>query len=627
MSSSFVVSLIGRPNVGKSSLFNRLMKRSHEAITFDKPGVTRDRHYGIMTLDEFSDRERVDLILVDTGGFYPQKVDIQDPETEKGKFDSFFNIMREHAQVAIAESDLVLLVVDIREGLLPVDKTILDIIRRSKKECWIVINKFDSHAQDGEEGEFYGLGVDYDNLFLTSAAHNLGIPTLRERIQILALDKQQEISQINLQKGVVPEHQVVAKVSILGAPNAGKSTLLNQLLGSARALVSPIAGTTVDPIEGYFDLDFGKDAIHLKNNPILLRSNLSFGEQYVKFLKDVKATQKDEDADEFWDMDADASVADAFEELEEISEEGAPGEEESDELYQRLFVEEGQDENQHLVGAEVGPDLEASSVVMEDDEAPMEELVAEEAIAQEAPVEPESTIRTLQIIDTAGIRRANKVEGFIETQAVFRSLRMIQESDIVLFMVDATRGFTHQDRRLCDIALNKGKSVVIALNKMDLLREQLQTPRARKDWLLDLRAYIPWLDYCEMIQISAKEGKNLRALRHSLKRTTLIRHQEIPTGPLNRLVTKMVQQKTFTLPRSRGTLFKVKYASMVKNGPPTIMLFSNRSQGIPATYRRYLQNAIRREFNLVNTPVHLLIRTSKDLKLKGLLDEPKSKLE
>jgi len=104
-----------------------------------------------------------------------------------------------------------------------------------------------------------------------------------------------------------------------------------------------------------------------------------------------------------------------------------------------------------------------------------------------------------------------------------------------------------------------------------------------------------------------------------LKKTILIRNKEIPTGPLNRLVTRMVEQKNLILPKSRGTFFKVKYAAMVKSAPPTIMLFSNRSQGVPPIYRRYLQNAIRREFNLVNTPVHLLIRTAKDLKIKGLL--------
>ena len=126
MSRSFVVSFIGRPNVGKSTIFNRLMRNAQKAITHDEPGVTRDRHYGITSIEGLEE----DFIMVDTGGFYTQEI------KEEGSQDKFFNLMKIHADQAIKESDLVLLVVDVREGLLPLDIEIAKFIRARKKDFW-----------------------------------------------------------------------------------------------------------------------------------------------------------------------------------------------------------------------------------------------------------------------------------------------------------------------------------------------------------------------------------------------------------------------------------------------------------------------------------------------------------
>src|SRR5690606_14081188 len=153
MKRDFVVSIIGRPNVGKSSLFNRLMRKQHKALTLDRPGVTRDRHYGIAKFDDLAHKKEVEVILVDTGGFYPVRV-----EEGRDNVSAFFNIMKDHARLAIDESDLVLFVVDAREGVLPVDREIASAIRARKKPFWLVVNKFDSDAQSGTEYEFYELG-------------------------------------------------------------------------------------------------------------------------------------------------------------------------------------------------------------------------------------------------------------------------------------------------------------------------------------------------------------------------------------------------------------------------------------------------------------------------------------
>src|SRR5690606_22042580 len=182
-------------------------------------------------------------------------------KTKKGKkqvSEPFFNIMADHAKLAIDESDLILFVVDVREGLLPFDETIAHYIRTTHKPFWLVINKYDTDKQMGDEAEFYSIGTNESEFLLVSAEHDRGLIDLREKLYKFANDfKATQDDGKNIQKGVKPNHDVVANVAIIGAPNAGKSTLLNQLVGAQRALVSDIAGTTVDPIEGYIDLFFG----------------------------------------------------------------------------------------------------------------------------------------------------------------------------------------------------------------------------------------------------------------------------------------------------------------------------------------------------------------------------------
>src|SRR5665647_2004641 len=245
---SLVVSIIGRPNVGKSTIFNRLMKKQHLAMTHDLPGVTRDRHYGIMKLQEVykGKTEEGEIILVDTGGFYPEKIEV-DPK-KKNNIDPFFNIMADHAKLAIDESDLVMFVVDVREGLLPFDEGICAYIKSTRKPFWLLLNKFDTEKQEGDQYDFYTLGLDEENMQRLSAEHNRGFIELREKLMEVAqefkLTEQAKEDSEQLQMGVRPKNDVVSSVAIIGAPNAGKSTLLNCMIGAQRALVSEIAGTT-----------------------------------------------------------------------------------------------------------------------------------------------------------------------------------------------------------------------------------------------------------------------------------------------------------------------------------------------------------------------------------------------
>ncbi len=510
-----VISLIGRPNVGKSTIFNRLLRNSTKAIAFNKPGVTRDRHYGILRFDG----EDQDALLIDTGGFYPE---YNDPDENL-----MFSVMAQQARLAIRESDLVLIVVDVREGLLPFDEAIVNFTRKEKKDLWVVVNKYDTDTQAGHEAEFYSLGV--ENLFLVSAEHNRGLFGLKDKMFEFSQEFEKNQA-LEVSAGVKPNYPLAGKVALIGAPNAGKSTLLNQLIGCERAVVSSVAGTTIDPIEGFMDLNFETEA------------NLFDKNQF------------------FFKKDAVSLLAKLEEEFEQEFEE--------------------------------------------------EQTSSEELIEDEIEKETELTqpLRSVMMIDTAGIRRKSHIDEEVEAQSVFRSLRAITDSDVVIYLIDGDKGITHQDKKLMGVAIDKGKSLVIAINKIDLNEEVFSKKKEKKEYLLDFKFEIPWLSYCEPVFLSAKNGWGITRLKDEIKKLLLTRKRYIPTGPLNKTLNRLFDQNPVAIKGNYHTKLKLKYAAMVKAAPPTFLLFTNRSKGIPVNYRRYLVNGIRNQFNLPNTPVHVLFR-------------------
>ncbi len=626
---TMVVSLIGRPNVGKSSIFNRLMRKAHKAITHDKPGVTRDRHYGIATFEELANTRSVETILVDTGGFYPTKIEENVPKKYDQVMNKFFNIMTEQARIAIKESDLILFVVDSREGVLPFDQTIADYIRTQKKEFWVLVNKYDTDKQEGEELEFYQLGIGEEELFKVSAEHGLGLLDLKQALhkKVIEFEEKEKDEMSNLQKGVTPREKVASRLALIGAPNAGKSTMLNLLLGSERALVSDIAGTTVDPIEGFFDIFFGKEASLLEEDVTFAKTDNLLFQQYEEFRAnnpDVydslsKSYNLEEEGtkgtpiyDEehylseetpLYDETLEEDLDSEFEESE-IDFDSALSDEEikktEDEMYDTVFAVED----------DTDFDLEGSDDHMT--EGYSQEFLAAEAQLEKEAKEEGSQWRSMHIVDTAGIRRQKAVEGFIEQQSVYRSLRCITESDIIIFMIDATVGISHQDRRLLDIALDKGKSCIVCLNKVDLLKDKLVDEAAKKEWIADLRLTVPWLAHCDLIPVSAKYNKHIWKLKEAIKKTVLIRNRNIGTGKLNRYVYQLVESNP-ALIKKAGKRLKVKYASMLKSSPPTFLFFTNLSKDIPDNYKNFLKNGLRKEFTLDNTPIHIIFRTGEDL--------------
>lgn len=650
---SMVISLIGRPNVGKSSIFNRLMRKAHKAITHDKPGVTRDRHYGIATFSENAKYDEVDAILVDTGGFYPSKIDEKVPRKNDQIMNKFFNIMTDQAKTAIRESDLILFVVDAREGVLPFDEAIADYIRAQKKPFYVLVNKYDSDKQEGEELEFYALGVGEEELFKVSAEHGLGLLDIRQRLHedVVKFQKEKASEMSNLQRGVTPREKVVSRLAIIGAPNAGKSTLLNLLVGSDRALVSDIAGTTVDPIEGFFDLFFGDDAKDLDKEVQFAKTDSLLFQQYEDFRAnnpdvydslalsynlEEEGTKGAPIYDEEDYLSEETPLIDDYEDdvetnyEEELS--ASEVQETEDKMFDSVFNDmEAVDSENYEISAEAYDDedfsdddnedeFEDEGEVFVEDEFSPEYLAAEQAFLNDQ--EEGSLWRSLHLIDTAGIRRQKSVEGFIEQQSVYRSLRCITESDIIIYMIDASVGIAHQDRRLLDIALEKGKSVIVCLNKVDLLKDKLTDEKAKKQWISDLRDSIPWLAHCDLIPISAKYNKHIKRLKESIKKTVLVRNKSIGTGRLNRYVFQLLESNPVAIKKA-GKRLKVKYASMLKSSPPTFLFFSNISKDIPDNYKTYLKNGLRKEFNFINTPVHIVFRSGEDLtrKLKRKMKE------
>ena len=569
---SMIVSLIGRPNVGKSTIFNRLVRDSYRAIAHNKPGVTRDRHYAITTIDEVPDGDAQDIIIVDTGGFYPEKV--RESSSKEILIDPFIESMADHAKLAIEESDLVLFVMDVREGLLPHDEEIYRYLLTTGKTFWLLLNKFDSDKQWGEEGEFYGLGVDQKDLYITSAEHGRGLSSLRESIHRESLKFQvRETNGLEHDKGVVPNFEVVGNIAMIGAPNVGKSTMLNKLVGSQRALVSNVAGTTVDPIEGYLDIELGINAKLLKiQHDIYIKSN------------------------------------------QRILENAANLVEEEEELSDRTYIGYGETVPEELAFETLVEKLEKEEAQAQAEAEALD--IVKDLEVENLDVEVEQTLRSVKLVDTAGIRRNAKVKEYIESHSVYRSLRAISEADIVIVMVDATQGILHQDRRLMDITLEKGKSIIIALNKFDLLKEKLKTHKEKEEWMLDLRFQVPWLSFCELIPISAKYNKGLGSLRKSIIKTLIVRNKMITTSKLNRCVHELVEKNPVTIQGTGGSKLNIKYASMVKAAPPTFLLMTNKSKNIPMNFRKYLSKGIRKEFELVNTPVHLVFRTTAEMEGK-----------
>jgi GTP-binding protein len=461
---------VGRPNVGKSTLFNHLTG-SRRAIVGDEPGITRDRLYGEV---EWLGHE---FRVVDTGGIIPDDKDFIPAE-----------IFRQ-AKVAFEESAAIIMVVDARTEIAGPDRELARLLARTGKPLFLAVNKMDSDKQDSLLGEFHVLGM--RNIFPISAEHGRGVDDLLDAVlKVIPNVKSSTTENTKVAKDArdgeegeletsAAEEPHEIRVAIIGHPNVGKSTLLNQLVGKDRAIVSPIAGTTRDSID-----------------------------EVIRY--------------------------------------------------------HGRD---------------------------------------------------IRFVDTAGIRRKGKTRLMAEKLSVVFSRKNIEDADIVLFMVDATEGASGLDANIAGYAHESGRSVIILVNKWDLIASgekraisqsrtaRIQDAKRPQDRVLyeeRLRYGLKFLSYAPVLFLSASTGKGTEKILPLIEKVAAERRKRIPTGEMNRFV-KRVDFDRASVPVSKRV--KIYYMTQAGVAPPTFVLFTDRAVKLHFSYQRFLENQIREAFGFIGSPI------------------------
>lgn len=431
-----VVAIVGRPNVGKSTLFNKLIGK-RLSIVDDTPGVTRDRIYGDC---EWLGRH---MLLVDTGGIEPYSNDI------------ILSQMRRQAQLAIDSADVIILVTDLRSGVVATDEEVAAMLQKSGKPIVLCVNKCDTIGEVPPEFyEFYNLGL--GDPIAVSSVHGHGTGDLLDAVLAYLPDEADD-----------EDESDTVRVAVIGKPNVGKSSLINAISGEERAIVSNIAGTTRDATDTLVENKFGS------------------------------------------------------------------------------FV----------------------------------------------------------FIDTAGLRRKNKVEDQIEKYSVLRARMAVERADVCVIMIDATEGFTEQDSKVAGIAHELGKACIIAVNKWDAVEKDGHTmDKERKKLMNDFS----FMSYAPIIFISAKTGQRLDRLFELIRFVDSQNAMRISTGKLNEVLadaTLRVQP-----PTDKGRRLKIYYMTQASTRPPTFVCFVNSKDLFHYSYQRYIDNRIREVFGLEGTPTRYIIR-------------------
>lgn len=434
-----ILAIVGRPNVGKSTLFN-VLAGSRISIVQDTPGVTRDRIYADVSWNG------LDFTMIDTGGIEPDSQDV------------ILSQMREQAQIAIDTADVIVMITDVRQGLVDADSKVADLLRRSHKPVILTVNKvdnFDKYMVDVYE--FYNLGL--GEPVPISAISKLGLGELLD--EVVKYFPEQEGQQ---------EEDERPKIAIVGKPNVGKSSLVNKLCGKDRAIVSDIAGTTRDAV----DTD-------VKHN----------GQEYV-------------------------------------------------------------------------------------------------------------------FIDTAGIRRKNKIKGEIERYSIIRAVAAVERADVVIILIDGTQGVTEQDAKIAGIAHDRGKGIIIAVNKWDAVEKDDKTIYRQKERIRQVLSFMP---YVEIIFISAKTGQRLNNIFDTIDIVIQNQSMRVATGVLNEIMAQAAAMQQ--PPSDKGKRLKLYYITQASVKPPTFVIFVNDKALMHFSYLRYLENQIREAFGFRGTALKFFVRERK----------------
>ena len=431
-----IVAVVGRPNVGKSTLFNALAGEDI-SIVKDTPGITRDRIYADVT---WLDRT---FTLIDTGGIEPESKDV------------ILSQMREQAQIAIDTADVIIFLVDVKQGLQDADSKVADLLRRSKKPVVLVVNKVDSVKKFmADVYEFYNLGI--GDPIPISAANRTGLGDMLEAVSA-------HFPESSAQE----EEDERPKIAIIGKPNVGKSSIINKLLGENRLIVSDVAGTTRDAVD----------------TEIKYR-----GKEYV-------------------------------------------------------------------------------------------------------------------FIDTAGLRRKNKIKEELEHFMIVRTVSAVERADIAVLVIDAKEGVTEQDAKIAGIAHDRGKAVIIAVNKWDAIAKDDKTIYRFTEKIRNTLSFMP---YAELLFISAQTGQRMGKLFETIDAVSENHSMRVQTGVLNEIMTQAVAMQQ--PPTDKGKRLKLYYITQVAVKPPTFVIFVNDKELMHFSYTRYIENQIRETFGFKGTPLRFIIR-------------------
>lgn len=429
------VAIIGRPNVGKSTLFNRLIGR-REAIVDERPGVTRDRHFAAA---EWNGRR---FWLVDTGGLLP------------GAADPLNRAVRAQVEQAVAESDVVLFLVDIEDGVHPADLEIAQYLRKARRPILLVANKADRLPDETRHLAFYELGL--GDPFPVSAAVGKSTGDLLD-----------QVVELLPAAGAAPDEAAI-HVAVVGRPNVGKSSLVNRLLGRDRVVVAEEPGTTRDAIDTPFDY---RD-------------------------------------------------------------------------------------------------------------------------------------RRLVFIDTAGLRKRNKVEDDIEFYSTLRTARAIERADVCVLVVDAADGMHVQDLRIANDAWERGAGVIVAVNKWDLIEDKDSNTAVRGE--RELKARAPFLAFIPFLYVSAKTGQRVPRLLDLILTVAEEREKRVPTAEVNRVLEELIGRQQ--PPQPVGASVRLFYATQIGTAPPQFAVVASRPEAIPESYTRYLANGFREAWEFTGAPLNIKFR-------------------
>ncbi len=431
-----IVAIVGRPNVGKSTFFNRLIKR-REAIVDSVSGVTRDRNYG---KSEWNGKE---FSVIDTGGYI------------KGSDDVFEGEIRRQVELAIDEADAIIFVVDVEEGITPMDAEVAKLLRKVTKPILLAVNKVDNAMREKDAIEFYNLGL--GEYFTIASISGSGTGELLDEL-VKVLPELPEVSE---------EEAALPRFCVVGRPNAGKSSFINALIGEDRFVVTDIAGTT-------------RDAIDTKYN--------RFGFEF-------------------------------------------------------------------------------------------------------------------NLVDTAGIRRKAKVKEDLEFYSVMRSVRAIEHSDVIILLIDATRGFEGQDQSIFWLAEKNRKGVVILVNKWDLIEKDTMSTR---DYEAKIREELkPFTDVPILFVSALTKQRLLKALETTVQ-VFENRKQRIPTSKFNDFMLKLIE--AYPPPALKGKYVKIKYCMQLPTPTPQFVFFANLPQYVQEAYKRFLENKIRENWDFSGVPIDIYIR-------------------